>query len=187
MRKPVSVFLALVAALAFVGCGSSGGGADLEPPAPVKKPFQPPTFDAAVFEHEAPAFTVHYPSDFQQQEAPDSLFTAASPAMVPRIDISLDTESEYDSPEELGSAVADVFAELGGGDATARSVERVTLQDGVTSAAEVVVDWSFQGFPLSSVVLLTPTSDGTVNVTVTGMEGGELDELREIAYTLYFE
>ena len=51
----------------------------------------------------------------------------------------------------------------------------------------MVVEWSFQGFPLESIVLLAPLGDDALNVTVTGMAGGDHDELRGIAYTLYYE
>ena len=65
----------------------------------------------------------------------------------------------------------------------------VTLSDEVTEAMEFTMEWSFQGFPLQSLVLGAPSADGAsiVSVMVTGMQGGDLAELANVAYTLYFD
>ena len=51
----------------------------------------------------------------------------------------------------------------------------------------MMVDWSFQGFPISSIVLITEAGGQMINVQVTTMEGGVDDRAKEIAYTLYLD
>jgi hypothetical protein len=191
----VTIASILLAALAFTGCATGGAGAPgsaadvpSAPAAPAKKPFEPPAWEANVYANEELGFSVHYPKDFTEQPAQDGgLFTAASPMQVPRVDVS-----RFDAtPETTLDAVLPMMAEglgaVGGGEATVRESRQVELRDEVTPAIEGVIEWSFQGFPLQSFVLGTIQGDTVVAVTVTGMQGGELSELSDIAYTLYFE
>lgn len=188
-------FLVLAAlALALGGCASAGGpdvpAAAPEPPPPAKQPFEPPSYDATAWHHDELGFSVHYPSDFQEQTG-EGVLTVASPAMAPRMDVSIIPAGEGLSTdlEVVGERLVAGFKEIGGGEATVTEAKETTLQDGVSPAMEFVVDWQFQGaIPLQSVVLMAPAKDGgAVNVTVTNMAGGDLDELREMAYTLYFD
>ena len=52
---------------------------------------------------------------------------------------------------------------------------------------EMTVDWAFQGFPLQSSVLATVRGGSLVAVMVTGMQGGDVAQLSDIAYTLYVD
>lgn len=189
-------FLLVLAGLAVLlgGCASAGGPdmptAPAEPPPPAKKAFQPPAYDATAWRHEELGFSVHYPSDFQEEPG-QGLLTVASPAMAPRMDVSIipAADAADSSLEAVGEQIVASLKQIGGGEATLTESKETMLQDGVTGAMELVVDWQFQGaIPLQSVVLLAPVKDGsTLNVTVTNMAGGDLDELREMAYTLYFD
>lgn len=173
--------------LALVGCATGGAErtAPTTPDVATKKPFEAPAWESTKWHSEEHGFSIHYPSDYQEQ-AENSLFTAASPAMVPRVDVNVGPVAATDA-EGLGAAVAEGFKALGGGEATITSSKAVTLQDGVTAATELVLDWSFQGFPLTSVVLLAENGDGMINVTVTGGQGEDTGPLSEIAYTLYLD
>ena len=193
-RQTPMIVLLIATLLPLFGCASRGG--DVAAPAsaaadvPSKKPFTPPAFDATKWSSEEYGFSVHYPSDFAEQPAQDGgLFSAASPAQVPRIDLIAIPAAEIagGSIDEIGDGVAAQLAELGGGEASVTSSKEVKLQDGVTDALEFVADWTFQGFPLQSVVVGTDVKDQWIAVLVTGLQGGDLEELSEIAYTLYFE
>ena len=176
----------------LAGCASGGGGdvtapAAAEPPMPAKKPFVAPDFEATEWKSEELGFSVHYPSDFAEQPPnPGGLFTAASPAQVPRIDVLASPSPPDTSIDGVAAGVESALSALGGGEASVTNKKEVKLQDGVTDAMELVVEWTFQGFPLQSLVLGTVTGDQLVNVMVTGMQGGDMAELSEIAYTLYF-
>ncbi len=189
-RLALGLSLALV--LLLTGCASStgGGAADVprEPPAPVKKPFTPPAFASTEWKSAEHGFLVHYPSDFEVQPAqgPAGVFTAASPMMAPRLDINVLPVVPGLTLEAAGELVKAQLGQLGGGEAKLASSTATKLQDGVSPAMEFVVEWTFQGFPLNSVVVLAPQGDKSVNLTVTGMQGGDLQQLRDIAYTLYF-
>ena len=191
---PLRAVLALLTSAALVasGCASTGSSsvasADV-PSAPAvaaKKPMEPPSWDALVYENEEHGFSVHYPADFSEAPAQDGgLFSAASPMQVPRIDVLLLPAGS--SIEELSPLLEQNMAQVGGGEAKVTASGGVTLEDEVTQGMEFTLDWTFQGFPLTSVVLGAPAEGGTVGVMVTGMQGGELQELRDIAYTLYVD
>ena len=189
-----ALIMIMTVLLVGAGCASSGGdrgsaaAAPAAPAAPAKKAFTPPAFDATEFKSEEHSFSVHYPSDYATEtpQAPTGVLTAASPSMVPRIDVTVVPDPGTATLEEAGALVASNLGTVGGGEAKVTSSKETTLQDGVTEAQEFVVEWAFQGFPLQSVVL-NVTSDGNiVNVMATGMAGGDTAELSEIAYTLYF-
>ena len=184
----VTVLALAVLAVAFSGCASTGAGsaaADV-PAAPQKKAFVPPSYEAAEYASEEYGFSVHYPSDFQEQPGA-GLFAAASASQIPRIDITLIPGSPDASPETIASGLEAGLAELGGGEANVTASKETVLQDGVTPALELMVDWSFQGFPISSIVLITEAGGQMINVQVTTMEGGVDDRIKEIAYTLYLD
>lgn len=187
--------LAIVALAAGVAAGcASARGADADvtpavPPAPAKKPFTAPTFASKEWRSEEHGFLVHYPSDFEEQEAqgPTGVLTAASPMMAPRLDVNVSPVPDpVPSLEEVATQTQQTFATLGGGEAKVTSSQMTKLQDGLTPAMELVVEWTFQGFPLQTVALQAIHGDEMVNVTVTGLQGGAIEELRNIAYTLYF-
>lgn len=191
--NPILWTLALFAVL-LGGCASAGGPdvtpASAEPPAPVKQPFQAPSYEATAWHSDELGFSVHYPSDFREEPG-QGVLTVSSPAMAPRMDVSIvpaGTDGNV-TLEAVGEQIASSFKQIGGGEANVTEAKETKLQDGVTDAMEFVVDWQFQGaIPLQSVVLMAPAKDGNlVNVTVTNMAGGDLEQLREIAYTLYFD
>jgi hypothetical protein len=180
--------------MSMIGCASTGGGggaaSDVSAPAaPAKKAFQPPSFESTEFVSEEYGFRLHYPADFtvEETQAPSGLLTAASPSMVPRLDVNVSPQEGEASLEQAAAAVEAQMAQLGGGEAKVTGSEVITLQDGVTKAMRFDVDWSFQGFPLSSVVVLVANKGSLVNVTVTGMQGGEVADLHAISDTLYID
>jgi hypothetical protein len=207
MNRSTLRTLAVAVQVAFlvasvIGCASGGaspgastdasagtaGDVAAAPAAPAKKPFEPPAWPAAVYTNEELGFSVHYPADFEQQPAQGGgLFTAASPMMVPRIDVNR-ADAPPDTTLAAGlAALAEGLGQTGGGEATVKESRETKLRDEVTPAIEGVVEWSFQGFPLQSFVVGTIQDGSMVTVTVTGMQGGDVAELSEIAYTLYFE
>ncbi|HVS13195.1 MAG TPA: hypothetical protein VMV46_04680 [Thermoanaerobaculia bacterium] len=188
--------LAVVVALPLAACVSSGAAprpGDVPPAAapaaPAKRPFEPPPWEAAVYENQEHGFSVHYPLDFGEQPPQgEGLFTAASAMQVPRIDVNRTAAPAGPvAPEEVAEGMAASLSQVGGGEATVREAREVTLRDGVTPGVESVVEWSFQGFPLQSFVLGVVQGDALITVMVTGMQGGEVTELSDIAYTLYFD
>ncbi|HVS64213.1 MAG TPA: hypothetical protein VMT85_12005 [Thermoanaerobaculia bacterium] len=186
---------AILGALLLAGCASGGAAAGAPadvppaaPAAPAKKPFEPPAWEASVYQNEELGFSVHYPTDFAEQPPQDgSLFTAASPMQVPRLDVSRSPAGPDVALEDVLPALAESLGQLGGGEATVKESRETKLRDEVTPAIEAVIDWSFQGFPLQSFVLGTIQGDSVITVMVTGMQGGEVAELSDIAYTLYFD
>ncbi len=195
IKNFMRVTVALLAATGFVACAStgSGGAADRSAAAeaPVKTPFQAPEWESTEFVDADYGFRLHYPSDFTTEEAqaPAGRLTAASPMMAPRVDVNVTPYSGDSSLEEAAAATEAQMAQLGGGEAKVIAQEVITLKDDVTKGFEYVVEWTFQGFPLQSIVLLVPSTSGEelINVTATGMAGNELAELRNIAYTLYLD
>lgn len=188
-RQMPTVWFAI--ALAVIGlvmsaCGSAGGGGAEAPAAPAKKPFVAPEWDSTEYRSEDGAFFLHYPSEFQEQPAqgPGALLSVASPSMVPRVDVTRIDAAGSGSIEEIGAGMEANMAQLGGGEAKIASSEMVTLRDGVTEAMRYNLDWTFQGFPLDSVILVVPTADYHVSVLVTGMDGADMAELEDIAFTL---
>ena len=188
------VATAILGALLLSGCASGGSAAGAPadvpaaPAAPAKKPFESPAWEASVYENEELGFSVHYPTDFAEQPPQDGgLFTAASPMQVPRLDVNRSPAGPDVALEDVLPALAENLGELSGGEATVKESRETKLRDEVTPAIEAVIDWSFQGFPLQSFVLGTIQHDSVITVMVTGMQGGEVAELSDIAYTLYFE
>jgi hypothetical protein len=187
--------LAVIVALPLAGCASGGAAgpgdvaAPAAPAAPAKKPFEPPAWESAVYQNDELGFSVHYPTDYAEQPPQgEGLFTAASAMQVPRIDVNRGAAPAGPvSPEEVAAGVAESLGQVGGGEATVKEAREVTLRDGVTTGVESVIDWSFQGFPLQSLVLGVVQGDSLITVMVTGMQGGEVSELSDIAYTLYFD
>lgn len=178
--------LCLLVAAFGLSCASTRGTA---PTQPQKQPFQPPSFEATAYASEEYGFSVHYPSDFAETEG-GGLMSAASPSMVPRVDVGVSDVPEDASLEAMGEQVAAALGSLGGGEAEVVSSKETTLQDGVTPAQEFVVDWSFQGFPIKSIVLTAVQGGRLFNVTVTtgtAFWDEAVEQLTEIAYTLYFE
>lgn len=192
--KNVCVLILLVAVV-FVGAGCASSGADRSgadatpaaPAAPAKKAFTPPSYDATEFTSDEYSFSVHYPSDYATEppQGPTGVLTAASPSMVPRIDVNVLPGPAAGTLDEAGALVADNLGTIGGGEAKVTSSKETMLQDGVTVAQEFVVEWSFQGFPLQSLVINASSGGHVINVMATGMQGGDVAELEEIAYTLY--
>ncbi len=191
---------AIVAVALLAGCAS--GGADLSPSAsePAKKPFQPPSFEAKVYQNAELGFSVHYPADFLEQASPpefelllpeaEVLLLATSPQQVPGVSILLHPTLEGLSLEEYGERVLSVFAQLGGGEAKLESAKETTLKDGVTEAMEFLVVFPAQEFPLKSLNLFVPRGPQTVQVGVNwlhAMGDRESQKVDEIAYSLYFE
>ena len=181
--------LALMSALATGACTSAGGGAADAPSKPAaaeKKAFVAPEWESTEWRSEDGKFFLHYPSEFQEQPAqgPGALFTVASPSMVPRVDVAKIEDAGSSTMEEIGASLAANMAQLGGGEAEIATSEKVTLRDGVTEAIRYHLDWTFQGFPLDSVVLVVPVDAYHVSLLVTGMDGGDTAELDDIAYTL---
>ncbi len=89
LETPAIVAVAFLAVGGASGCAS--GGANLE------QPFQPPSFEAKVYENAEMGFSLHYPAGFIEQDGPleltpgasellqeaDFLFLAASPLPLP--------------------------------------------------------------------------------------------------------
>ena len=192
LETPAIVAVALLA----VGCAS--GGANL------KQPFQPPSFEAKVYENAELGLSLHYPADFIEQDVPPQfpgspefppetewLLLAASPLQLPNVAIILYPADEEElSLEEFGEGVAAVYAQLGGGEAEIESARETTLQDGVTEAMEFVVEWSFLGTPVKSLSLFVFGGPKTVQVQVSWTDAlGDRASLNvdEIAYSLYFQ
>ncbi len=188
--------LLLVCAAFVVGCASGGSGSapavggDAAPAAPAKKAFEPPAWESKVFENAEHAFSVHYPSDFAESPPTNGgLFSAASPSQVPRLDVLVLPVPPSTPLDQIGAALADNMKQVGGGEAEVTSSKATTLQDGVTEGMEFTLSWTFQGFPLDSIILgaPSPTGNGIIGVMVTGMQGGDMEQLRDIASTLYFD
>jgi len=152
----------------------------------MKKAFVAPEWDSTEFRHEDGVFFVHYPSDFQEQppQGPGAVLSVASPSMVPRVDVTTIPNIGDASIDQVAEQLEANLAQVGGGEATVTTMEMVKLRDGVTDAMKFLADWSFQGFPLNSVVLVAPAADYHVNVMVTGMDGGDQEQLEDIAFTL---
>ena len=186
-RTSFLVLAALLAGFALGACASGGGSADspAAAPAPVKKAFVAPEWDSTEFRSEDGVFFVHYPSDFQEQPAQaGGVLSVASPSLVPRVDVSTLDGVQDSSIEEVGAGLIETMKQLGGGEAEITASQMVKLSDEVTDAMRFDVNWSFQGFPLTSVVLVVPTETYAINLLVTGMDGGDLAELEGIANTL---
>ncbi len=179
------LMVVVISAMGLTGCASTEP-MDVAPPAPVKMAFVPPTWESTEYRSEDGAFFVHYPSDFEMQPLQGDLsrLSVASPSLVPRVDVTVITEIADPAIDAVGASIAAGMAQLGGGTAEIASSEMVTLRDGVTEAMKFALDWTFQGFPLSSVVLVAPAADYHVNVMVTGMDGGDMAQLEDIAFTL---
>ena len=166
-----------------------------------QQPFQPPSFEAKVYENAELGFSVHYPADFLEQDMPPGvldeplpeaavLFLATSPQGLPNVGILLHPGAEAVSLEAFGEQVAAVYAQIGGGEAKIESARETTLQDGVTEAIEFVVEFSFQGFPAKALTLFVSRGTQTVQVTVAWMDAmGDRasQKVDEIAYSLNFE
>jgi hypothetical protein len=181
----------------LVACRSAAPGGetaaaprDIEvvPAPPARAPFVPPTWEAKKYTNEEHRFSVHYPADFEVQPVQDgALFTAASPMQAPRLDI---TKGPLPSDGTLDTMAADVernFAAIGGGEAKVTAKKETRLRDEVTPARELTVEWAFQGFPLQTSVVAVERDGMLITVTVTGMQGTDISELSDIAYTLYFD
>ncbi len=191
-----ALVLPLTVSLLGVGCASTGAdrsadaapAAAAAPAAPAKKAFTPPSYDATEFKSDEYSFSVHYPSDFATEtpQGATGVLTAASPSMVPRLDVNVLPDPGAASLDAAGQQISDNLSTLGGGEATVTASKETTLQDGVTKAQEFLVEWSFQGFPLQSLVINAPSGGNLVNVMATGMQGGDTAPLEEIVYTLYF-
>ena len=183
-------------ALLTVGCAS--GGVNL------KQPFQPPSFEAKVYENTELGFSLHYPADFLEEDVPPDLpgfelalseaewlLLATPPQQLPNVAILLHPADEPElSLEAFGEGVAAVYAQIGGGEAEIESARETTLQDGVTEAMEFIVEWSLQGFPIKTLTLFVSRGPQTVQVQVTWAPAlGDRASLNvdEIAYSLYFE
>jgi hypothetical protein len=197
VTRMVGAWVLATVALGLAGCASAGGGApeaasaaDVapEPAAPVRKAFVPPTWPAKSYDDEQHGFSVHYPADFEQQPAQEGvLFTAASPMQAPRLDV---TSGPVPGDGSLDAIAADLernFAALGGGEAKVTAKKETVLRDEVTPAKELTLEWAFQGFPLQSSVVAVERAGALISVTVTGMQGTDIAELSDIAYTLHFD
>ena len=101
--------------------------------------------------------------------------TFSSAMEVPQIDLDV---------EHVGFALTDAqvgeYMELAlstmGQDVSVRDVGRMKLQHGL-EATEVVLDWTLDGFPLTSLVAAVQ-KDQLVTVSVTHVQGTPLAELR---------
>ena len=190
-----------IVAVALLAVGCASGGADLAPsaPEPAKEPFQPPSFEAKIYQNVELGFSVHYPADFLEQASPpefelllpeaEVLLLATSPQQVPGVSILLHPTLEGLSLEAYGEGVLSVFAQLGGGEAKLESAKETTLQDGVTEAMEFVVEWSLLGTPVKSLSLFVFGGPQTLQVQVSWTEAlGDRASLNvdQIAYSLYF-
>ncbi|MEM1250116.1 MAG: hypothetical protein AAGK22_27355 [Acidobacteriota bacterium] len=172
------------------GAPGASGASATEAPAPAKTPFVAPDWESQTYESEEHGFSVHYPSDFAESPATGGgLFSAASPNMVPRLDLTIVPMPPTSSLEDVGAALESAMAQVGGGEAKVTASKAVTLKDDVTEGMEFALDWTFQGFPLSSVIVGAPSATGesSVTVMVTGMQGGDMAELADNAYTLYVD
>lgn len=190
-NRSLSLVLLLCLCALVVGCASGGAvDAPAAPAAPAKTPFVAPEWESQSFDSEDHGFSVHFPADFSETPATGGgLFSAASPNMVPRLDLNILPMAPTSSIEEVGASLEAAMAEVGGGEAKVTASKAVTLRDDVTEGMEFTLEWTFQGFPLQSLVLGAPSADGAsiVSVMVTGMQGADMAELADIAYTLYFD
>ncbi len=187
LRSPLLLLLILFVGFGLGACASGGGSVDAPAaaPAPVKKAFVAPEWDSTEFRSEDGVFFLHYPSDFEVQPVQaGGLLSVASPSLVPRVDVNQLAGIGDSSMEEVGSGLVTTMKQLGGGEAEITAAKMVKLSDEVTDAMRFDINWSFQGFPLSSVALVVPTDDYAINVLVTGMDGGDVAELEGIANTL---
>jgi hypothetical protein len=184
----------LIAVLALgllgIGCASSGSGGDVPAapaPEPPPEPPPPPPFDAAEFHSEEYGFRVLYPKDFQQEPGDGTLFTAASPMMAPRLDVSRSDAGPEMTLDMAAAAAETQFKTLGGGEAKLVEKKMTKLHDG-SEVMEFLIEWTFQGFPLKSVALFAPRAEDLISVVVTGMDGmSEVSDLVDIAHTLSFD
>lgn len=180
----------LVACRSAAPGGETASSRDIEvvPAPPARTPFVPPTWEAKKYTNDEHRFSVHYPADFAEQPAQEGvLFTAASPMQAPRLDI---TTGPLPSDGTLDAIAADLersFAALGGGEAKVTAKKETRLRDEVTPARELTLEWAFQGFPLQSSVVAVERDGKLISVTVTGMQGTDISELSDIAYTLYLD
>ena len=187
MRKTLVVVALLVLSALAAGVRAS------------QQPFQPPAFEAKVYENAELGFSVYYPADFLEQDMPPGsnlgpgavLLVAASPQVMPTVTIVLHRTGGKLSLEALGGQLAAVYSQIpGGGEAKIESARQTTLQDGVTEAMEFLIEVSVEAIPLKTLTLFVPRGPQTVQVAVTWVDAiGDRASLNvgEIVYSLNFK
>ena len=101
--------------------------------------FQPPSFEAKVYENEKLGFSVHYPADFLERDLPSGsdlegtvLLMAASPQRIPNIVILRHKMVVGLSLKAFGEQLRAIYAQTpGGGEAkieSARETTKITLE-----------------------------------------------------------
>lgn len=158
----------------------------LRPLEPV--PYEPLSAPPCNFREHVDAelgFSLSYCEELVPEESQegDVLFAAASPHLLPRVDVFQIDLARETPLVEVVSRVERLLERFGEGRARVAAIKEIRLQDGVTPGWEVVTDWSYHGLPLRSLLVTTAGPGRDVQVQVTHWGSLTRDSLRT-AYSL---
>ena len=150
-------------------------------PAPKQSSRQTRADGREVWTHSELGLEFEIPDGLFEVKETESLVTFTSAMEIPQIDLDAEEVGFALTDEQVGEFMEMALSTFGQ-DVSVREIGQMELRDGV-EATEVVLDWTLDGFPLTSLVAAVQR-DQLVTVSVTNMRGTPLAELRQAAQGL---